>query len=196
MNLIEETAIPAEAIPLAPFRAHLRMGTGFGEDTLQDGVLEGFLRAAIATVESRTGKVLVARNFVVEVNRWRDPLAQVLPVAPVRAVTEVVRVDADGGETPVTEGWWLARDAQRPALRATGTALPAVPARGSVRIRLVAGMGDTLGELPADLVQAVFLLAAHYYEYRDETSLSAGCMPFGATSLLARYVTPRLSGRA
>ena len=47
-----------------------------------------------------------------------------------------------------------------------------------------------------DLAQAVLLLAAHYYEYRDETSLSAGCMPFGATSLLARYVTPRLSGRA
>lgn len=194
MNLIEETAIPSGAIPLEPFRAHLRMGTGFGEDSLQDVVLESYLRAAIATIESRTGKILVSRDFALEISRWRDPVAQVLPVAPVRQITGLFAVDGTGAETAVADGWWLARDAQRPALRATGACLPAVPVRGSVKIRLVAGMADTLGDLPADLVQAVFLLAAHYYEYRDDTALSAGCMPFGVTSLMARYVTPRLSG--
>ncbi len=36
------------------------------------------------------------------------------------------------------------------------------------------------------------LLAAHYYEYRSETALSEGCMPFGVASLLARYRNLRL----
>ena len=36
------------------------------------------------------------------------------------------------------------------------------------------------------------LLASHYYEYRDETALSQGCMPFGVTSLIARYRPIRL----
>ncbi|PCH74343.1 MAG: hypothetical protein COC12_04000, partial [Rhodobacteraceae bacterium] len=47
--------------------------------------------------------------------------------------------------------------------------------------------------LPADLGQAVLLLAAHYYEYRDETSLGDGCMPFGVSSLVQRYRAVRLS---
>ena len=40
---------------------------------------------------------------------------------------------------------------------------------------------------------AVLLLAAHYFEYRDETALSDGCMPFGVTSLIQRYRTVRFS---
>ncbi len=47
-------------------------------------------------------------------------------------------------------------------------------------------------EVPPDLQQAVFMLGAHYYEYRHETSLSDGCMPFGVTSLIERYRTVRI----
>ncbi len=45
-------------------REHLRLGTGFGEDGLQDPVLAGFLRAALAAIEGRTGKALIARDFL------------------------------------------------------------------------------------------------------------------------------------
>ena len=47
-------------------------------------------------------------------------------------------------------------------------------------------------DLPADLGQAVLLLAAHYYEFRHETQLGDGCMPFGVTSLIERYRTVRV----
>ena len=63
-----------------------------------------------------------------------------------------------------------------------------------MRIRFVAGFAEVWDALPADLAQAVLLLAAHYYEYRNETVLSDGCMPFGVASLVQRYrplrVTP------
>ena len=64
MNLVETGNISVASLPLVEFRAHLRLGTGFGEDSLQDGVLEGFLRAAIAGIEAQIGKVLIARDFV------------------------------------------------------------------------------------------------------------------------------------
>jgi len=70
--------------------------------------------------------------------------------------------------------------------------LPMVPTGGEVRIGFSAGMAIDWGGLPADLGQAVLLLAAHYYEYRDETKLSDGCMPFGVTSLIQRYRVVRL----
>jgi len=56
--LTEDTIVPTEALPIAAFREHLRMGTGFAEDTLQDGLLERHLRAALAAIEARTGKIL------------------------------------------------------------------------------------------------------------------------------------------
>ena len=38
----------------------------------------------------------------------------------------------------------------------------------------------------------VVLLAAHYHEYRDETALAQGFMPFGVSSLIARYQPMRI----
>ena len=49
MMLIEQTTVPTTALPLQAFKDHLRLGTGFGAETLQDGLLESHLRAAIAT---------------------------------------------------------------------------------------------------------------------------------------------------
>ncbi len=186
--LIEETAIADAALPVDQFKAHLRLGTGFAEGNVQDEVLNGFLRAAIAAIEARTGKVLIERDFSWSLNGWRDPAGEVLPVAPVVSVAAVTLTGAVGTETVVdAETYRLERDMQRPRLRPVGACLPRVQTGGSVKIAFAAGMAADWGGLPADLGQAVLLLAAHYYEYRDETALGAGCMPFGVTSLIQRY---------
>lgn len=193
MMLIEETGVPLAALPLAQFKAHLRLGTGFSEDGLQDVVLESFLRAAMAAIEARTGKVLLARGFSWTLSRWRDPAAQPLPVAPVSAVTAVILRGRGESEEVIDPALYrLERDAQRPAIRPLGTALPVIPAGGTAEIAFEAGFADAWGDLPADLAHAVLLLAAHYYEYRDETALGEGCMPFGVSSLIERYRTVRL----
>ncbi len=197
MMLIEETAIADAALPVDQFKAHLRLGTGFAEGNVQDEVLNGFLRAAIAAIEARTGKVLIERDFSWSLNGWRDPPGEVLPVAPVFSVTAVTLADAAGTETVVdAEDYRLERDMQRPRLRLAGSCLRRVQTGGSVKIVFTAGMAADWGGLPADLGQAVLLLAAHYYEYRDETALGAGCMPFGVTSLIQRYRTVRFGAGA
>ncbi|AZV78562.1 hypothetical protein EBB79_12200 [Parasedimentitalea marina] len=194
MILTEQTPVPEAALPLEPFKAHLRLGTGFGEDSLQDEVLISFLRAAIAAIEARTGKVLISRQFDLNMHQWRDPSAQVLPLVPVASVETVVMIDAAGLETVlVSDMYRLIQDSQHPQLCPTGSLLPTVATGGALRISLTAGMADNWGALPADLGQAVLMLAAHYYQYRDDTGLSGGCMPFGVTSLIERYRVVRLS---
>ncbi len=193
MMLIEETTVPDAALPVEQFKAHLRLGTGFGDDGLQDGILRGFLRAAIVAIEARTGKVLIRREFSWELAGWRDRAGQVLPVAPVLAIAAVTTTDAGGSETVLPlDSVRLEPDSQRPRLRPVGALLPAVPMGGKLVVRMIAGMAEDWGDLPADLGQAVLLLAAHYHEYRHETALSAGCMPFGVTSLIQRYRVMRL----
>ena len=193
MYLTEESQIPVAALPVTRLRDHLRMGSGFAEDDLQDALLEGFLRAAISAVEARTGKALIARDFLCVLSRWRDVTGQALPIAPVVSVTQVALVDRFGGSVAVdADRYVVTADADAPELCPVGAVLPPVPEHGTAEIRFRAGMAGAFGDLPADLAQAVMLLAAHYYEYRDDTALSQGCMPFGVTSLIARYRPMRL----
>ena len=191
--LIEEAHVPDAALPLEAFKAHLRMGSGFGTDSLQDEVLVSFLRAAIASIEARTGKALIRREFTLQLTGWKDGQGQPLPIAPLQAVNRLMLVARDGVETEASvESYWLDRDMQRAVLRPVGARLPTVPQAGSVVIAFTGGMAVAWQDVPADLRQAVFLLAAHFYEFRNETRLSEGCMPFGVSSLIERYRTVRM----
>ncbi|MDC0737533.1 head-tail connector protein [Cognatishimia sp. SS12] len=191
MMLVDETTVPLAALPLAEFRAHLRMGTGFGEETLQDGVLESFLRASIAAIEARTSKVLIARGITWRVTCWQSATGQSLPLAPVISLDEQRLLDAEGGISDIT-ALRLVPDTHRPMLRPIGAAMPVIAKGGQAEIVATIGLSATWDGLPVDLRQAVLMLAAHFYEYRQEVTLGAGCMPFGVTSLLARYVPLRL----
>ncbi len=186
--LVEETQVPDTALPIEALSRHLRLGSGFAEDDLQDAVLASFLRAAMAAIEARTGKALMTRGFVVTFAEWRNAQAQSLPVAPVQVINDVTLVDRFGGAVRLDDtAYRLEKDSFEPKLKPTTAVLPSIPNEGAVEIRFDAGFGTSFEDVPADLAQAVMLLAAHYYEYRDETALSQGCMPFGVTSLIARY---------
>ena len=183
MMLVEETAVPDTALPVEAFKLHLRQGTGFSDDGLQDDVLHGFLRAALSAVEGRTGKALLERDFVWQIEGWREPDRVTLPIAPVSVVTGFVVEDATGTQTIIgASGWRLMPDAHRPSVIA--------------RLSFLAGFGPEWSDLPPDLAQAVMMLAAHYYEYRQDMALGAGCMPFGVTALIERYRNLRLFGGA
>lgn len=196
MMLIEETAPAAEALPVAALREHLRLGSGFDgpEDGAETAALTGFLRAAIATIEARTGKVLLQRRFRMRIDEWRDRLAQPLPLAPVTAVEAIRMDDGDGLATDLPpEAWRLVPDSQRPLILPTGVILPNVPRRGWVEIVFSAGFGTQWQAVPDDLAQAVLMLAARYYEDRGSDSHRGG-MPFGVSALIERWRQVRVLG--
>lgn len=196
MNLVEVGTLVTADFPVGALREHLRLGTGFGEDALQDDVLEGFLRAAVAAVEARTGKVLLSREFLMTLSIWRTASGQDLPVAPVTAIGSVILRDQAGAAEPLDlDSIRLIEDQHHPSIRSLGFCLPTIPLNGEAEIGFTAGYG-AWADVPEDLKQAVLLLAAHYYEFRSETTLSQGCMPFGVTSLLERYRPIRLRAGA
>lgn len=191
--LIEETNVPDLALPIAAFKAHMRMGTGFAEDTLQEAVLGSFIRAAMAAIEARTGKVLIEREFTLSVTSLADSASLGLTVAPVTVIADVQRVSRSGAQQVVdADVYWLERDTHTPRLKAAGADLPAPETGGELRVRFLAGYGPEWDDVPLDMQQAVLMLAAHYYEYRHDTALAAGCMPFGVTSLIERFRVMRL----
>ncbi|SEN41208.1 phage conserved hypothetical protein, phiE125 gp8 family [Paracoccus alcaliphilus] len=198
MMLIEETAPAAEALPVAALRDHLRLGTGFGiaDDPAETAALTGFLRAAIATIEARTGKVLLTRRFRMQLDDWRDRLGQPLPLAPVLMVEAIEIDDGMGQVTQLpADSWRLIPDNQRPMVVPTGVILPHVPRRGFVTLRFIAGFGEGWQQVPPDLGQAVLMLAARYYEDRSDADARA-VLPFGVSALIEKWRAVRtLAGR-
>jgi uncharacterized phiE125 gp8 family phage protein len=196
MILTEVSAPPASAVPVRAFAEHLKLGSGFADDGSEDAVLELYLRAAMAAIEARLGRALLARGFAWTVTRWREDASQGMPIAPVRSVEAITLVDADGGETAVEpENWSVLRDSQRPRLVGRfGRHLPRIPACGHAEIRFTAGFGEAWEDVPADLRQAVLLLAAHFYENRADSGAASSSMPFGVLVLIEAYRATRIGG--
>lgn len=194
MMLTELTAVPGAALPVAEMKDHLRLGSGFADDGLQDALVEGYLRAAIAAIEGRTARALIARTYRLVLEDWRQADAQPLPLAPVRGVSLVTVFDAAGVATVVAPSRWrLVQDAARPKLAAVGLLFPAVPEDGRIEIEFEAGFGPDWAAVPADLAQAVRLLAAEYYESRHEAAGAAG-LPGAVTALIEPWRTVRILG--
>lgn len=193
MNLTELTTPLAASYPVSELVDHLHLGTGFADDGSQDAVLEAYLRAAVATIEARTGKVLLEKDFSWEITRWYSSNRQGLPVAPVSVVASVTLVSFDGSETVVDdEKYNLREDNFRPEVVAG--CLPTVPTNGTVRIEFTAGFGPDWSDVPQDMAQAVLMLAAHYYQNRGGCADADGTIPMGVQALLERYRTVRILG--
>lgn len=191
MELIETSAVPDAVLPVAGFRHHLRLGTGFADEATPDAALLAHLRAAIAVVEARTGKALLRRGFRLTLPRWRWPDAQGLPVAPVADAPVITLFDRDGVASPVAPARWrLVADLHRPRIVATGAVLPAVPGGGRVELAFEAGFGPGWADVPADLARAVLLLAAQYFDSRTGADQTPA-QPVAA--LLARWMPMRMT---
>lgn len=197
MTLTEQNAVAQTALPILGLRDHLRLGSGFSDDAAADPLLAELLRAAIAAIEARTGKVLLARDFLWTLRSWRGADRQAMPVAPVGMIASVSVIDREGAATLVDPArYWLERDMHRPHLVAAGTALPVIPLGGRAEIAFEAGFGPAWSDVPADLAQAVFLLAGHWFEHRAEAAFGEGAMPFGVRALIERWRTVRILGGA
>lgn len=196
MMLTEATGVPGQALPVQAMKDHLRLGTGFADDGLQDGLIAAHLRAAIAAIEGRTGKALLARRFVLRLARWREVRGgQTLPMAPVSTIVSVGLMDAAGGVVAVpTNRYRLVPDMQRPRLIGVGGALPPVPEDGAVEVTFDAGFGVDWGAVPADLGQAVLMLAAEFYDARHEGGKAVHALPLAVQALIERWRTVRVLG--
>lgn len=195
MMLIEQTQVPDSALPVAEYREHLQLGSGFADDGLQDAVLLAFLRAALAAVETETGKALLPRTYKYVVTAWWNPSRQALPVAPVSSVQSVTITNLGGGSHEVNaEGYRLIPDGQSPVVAAVNWTLPIIPVGGTAEILFDAGYGAEWSDAPADLRQAVFMMATHYYENRSASTGAGKALPIGVAAICAHHKPIRIFG--
>jgi len=193
MILTETAPLVAGQLPIAAFTAHLRLSQGFDNDGSEEGLIETYLRAAIAAVEGRTGQALIARGFRLEIGAWDGAGHLTLPVGPVGAIGAMSFV-GDGADVVVAvDGFCLAPGVTRQRLTAgDGGALPAIPSARTAVLTFDAGHGADWAGVPGDLAQAVYLLAARYYEDRSGADARDAGLPAPVQALLAPHRVARI----
>lgn len=195
MMLTEETSVLISALPVQALKDHLRLGTGFSDGNMQDGLIESYLRAALSAIEGRTGKAILQRRFKLVLQDWRDGSEQALPVAPVVSIAAVTLYSVTGVATVLSaSSYRLIADTHRPKLAAVGYLLPMVPTDGRIEVLFDAGFGAVWSGVPPDLRQAVFLLAGQYYEQRNDFTGAPIGLPYPVQALIERWRTVRVLG--
>ena len=192
MFLTEADGSPAPVMPVTEAVEHLRLGHGFADDGSEDALVERYLRSAMAAVERRIGQALIRRRFAVSVSRWDRTGRLAMPLGPVEAIVSA-ELDTGAGPSALSiEGWTVEPCAQRPRLSRNGGALAPIPRGGRVRIVFEAGLAADWPGVPADLREAVLLLAAEFYERRGTEHVAAAGFPGPVASLLAPHMALRV----
>lgn len=160
----EVTAAPAFA-PVALATAKAAQGIDTDD---QDALLQGYLDAGVAHVESLTGLRLASQT--VKLRAWGfDCNTFVLPIAPVVAVTAIDYLDTTGAPQALDAAvYTTALYGLSPLITlAPGQRWPSTRcAPGAVTLTLTVGWAE--GALPAELRQAVILTFGDFNTFREQ----------------------------
>ncbi|QRG04830.1 phage head-tail connector protein [Xanthobacter dioxanivorans] len=178
----------AEPLTRAEAKAYLRI-----DGEAEDALLDALIPAARRLVEVETGRALIDQTWRFSRDAW--PLRGIIPapVSPVREILDATVETLDGSAVPVPAGTLTLVSDRAPALIRVDRAVAPAPARphGGIVITVKAGYGPDAADVPADLIQAVRLVVAHFYEHRDGPG-AATQLPAAALALMAPYRVVRL----
>lgn len=186
------TGPATEPVSLDDAKAYLRV-----DDTTEDSLVATLITAARIHLESLTGRALIAQTWRLVLDAWPCDGVIGLPVAPLISLTAITAYDPDGNPTTI------AMAGIEPAVGATPARLflpanfhpgPTLRAHEGIEIDYLAGYGTAASDVPADLVQALMVLVAYWFENRDAVVIagSGAIVPSGFDRLVASYRSIRL----
>lgn len=139
-------------------------------DSAQDDVLVSTLiTAARIHIETTIGKVLISESWSYYLDKWPKSKTIYFPLDPIQSIEEVRFHTTDENYTTLSEDDYSTDlVSNHPRLLFNGTN-PAGNSKklNQLEVRFIAGYGDTTEDVPADLKQALLMLAAHWFEQRD-----------------------------
>lgn len=178
-----------EPVSLVQAKAHLRV-----DDSAEDGLIESLVTAARIHIEGVTGRALLEQSWRLVRDDWPANGSVTLPVGPVSAIDEIRTYAADGEphiidlDGVLLDGHGVPPRVMLPVNR------PVLRAHLGIEIDYTAGFGKTAEDVPADLVQALLVLVAYWYENRDAVLSvgAAGVIPSGFDRMVANHKRVRL----
>jgi uncharacterized phiE125 gp8 family phage protein len=185
-----KTDATSEPITKAQAKLQFRHALASG-DTTEDSLIDSYITTARAMVEERTGRSLSTQTWQLSIPDW--PQALWLPRAvPLASVTHVKYYDAANDLQTLSSSVYTVPSFHEPAvvLLADAQVWPVVYAReDAILVEYITGAAD-VADIPAQLVQAVYLLVAYWYDNRSavRTGTMSKEIELGVDALCAPYV--------
>jgi uncharacterized phiE125 gp8 family phage protein len=195
MRLTLLTGPAAEPLVLDDARAHLRID---GED--EDALLGSLITTSRMHVEAALGMALITQQWRWQADCWPKGGVVELMTRPLQGVTEVRVHDEAGLAQVVDAGDYIvdgvgqsAGHAARVVSKSARWPEPGLSV-GGIHIDFTAGFGDTPGDVPEQIRQALRLLVAHWYEVRNPVHIGsmATRVPETVSELLMPFRVRRL----
>lgn len=193
MNTWVTVAPTSEPITAEEAKAQSRIDVN-ADDTL----LEGFIQAAREEFENRTDKTLFSTTYTLILDRWPNRNYIDLPRAkPLASVTSITYKDEDGNTTAMSTSDYVVDVNAWPGRIVLDSnaswPTPTLWESGAITVTYVAGYSNT-ADIPQRYKQAIALLAAHWYEHREEVIITGAVpqtipMGFEAIASTARWET-------
>lgn len=154
----------AEPFTTAEMKNRLKIDSDI---TADDTLVDDLVKAARQYVENYLDTSLINQVITEKITYWPNVIK--LSVNPVASVTSIVYTDENGDpQTLATNQYVVDNSGKLTTIhRAKDVTWPEVyMERNNITITYVAGYGATSASIPADLRQAVALVAIDYYENR------------------------------
>lgn len=184
---VSVAAKPAALLPITVARLKTRLRI---DDTAEDAEITAWLNGAISMIDGPNGI-----GYAMMTQSWQKsmdcfPSTIVLPGAPIKSVTSITYIDTAGTEQTLDSADYRV-DLTREPVRITpayGTAWPSTrDVTGAVVVEYVVGEADS-ADVPADLVDAVTLIAGHRFRNREAVANSSlKELPLGVQNILDRH---------
>jgi len=150
-----------EPLSLAETKAYLRVETA--DD---DPLIAALIAAGRIHVERQTGLALLTQGWRLVLDCWPENGSIAVGPAPLQALSAARVFDFDGEARAVDlRPFVLDPSTSTLAFRAWTLPMPTRIAAG-IELDVTTGFGDTAGDVPEPLRQAVRLFVAHWYENR------------------------------
>lgn len=160
-DIIGTPVVDTEPVSLETAKAFLRV-----DGTEDDALITMLIAAAREKGEAISRLAFLTQTQEMVLDTW--PVSYQLPLRrpPLQSVTSVMYLDEDGIEATWTD---YQVDARSDVGVVTFNSVPGVALypTGAIKITYVAGFGATSDSVPARIKQALLMLIAYWYEFRE-----------------------------
>lgn len=203
MDLLTITPCPHEPVGLDEMKLHSRI-----DGTDEDAYVKTLIAAARRHVESIAWRTLMPATLELVLQAWPGEREIQLPQSPLTGVTSLTYTDSAGNVQTVSPAAYVVDTATTPGrlVLKRGQSWPSTQLveASPIRVRFTAGysadqlaQGSAQGAIdaaraavPEVFRHAIKLIAAHWYENREQITVEAGVssavsLPLGVDALLA-----------
>ncbi|RKN86747.1 head-tail connector protein [Paenibacillus ginsengarvi] len=159
------TPPPVEPVTLGEVKTQLRIDA---DDTDYDDILSPLIVAAREWCEGYQNRAYITQTLELALDEWPCKGVINLPRPELQSVTSLTYFNADGASAVWPNENYVVDDYSFVArlVKAKGVPWPSecLTAANGIRVRYVAGYGDSGDDVPQKIKQAIMLLTIHWYE--------------------------------